>query len=160
MFRTQNRLPAANELTCPECGHTRFLVNYNKVVCLNCGWKASGGNNKYGAKRQEFKGRHYDSKYEASVAQELDLRLMAKDILEVVPQFKIEAWAHRSDGSRAFLVKHKVDFRIQLKDGSYELIEAKGQETDDYKWRRKFLEHIWLPDHPDYTYTVVKQARR
>jgi len=129
------------------------------VVCVNCQWTEKRGSNKYGAKRAEFKGKHYDSKYEASVAQELDLRLQLNDILEVIPQFKIECYAYREDGTKAFLVKHKVDFRIQLKDGSYELIEAKGQETDDYKWRRKFLELIWLPAHPDYTYTVVKQSK-
>lgn len=113
--------------------------------------------NKYGAKRSEYNGRHYDSKFEAGVAQELNLRLKAHDIAAVDPQFKIECWCYRADGTKAFLVKHKVDFRITLNDGSYELIEAKGVETDDYKWRRKFLENIWLPEHPDYIYTVIKQ---
>lgn len=159
MFRQQNSLPTGKDLVCPDCNNKRFVFSGSKVTCTNCGWSASGGNNKYGAKKQEFNGKLYDSKYEASVAQELDLRLKAKDILSVEPQFKIEAWAYRSDGSKAFLVKHKVDFRIQLKDGSYELIEAKGVETDDYKWRRKFLENIWLPDHPDHTYRVVRQNK-
>lgn len=160
MFREQYSLPSANSLTCPECGSTRFLVSGKKVACTNCGWKASGGDNKYGAKRTEFNGKQYDSKYEATVAEELDLRLKAKDILEVIPQYKIECYAYRKDGSKAFLVKHKVDFRIQLKDHSYELVEAKGQITTDYVWRRKFLELIWLPEHPDYTYRVVKQSDR
>lgn len=157
MYLQQHSLPSGNDLTCPDCGAKRFIVGSGKVKCTNCGWSAKGGNNKYGAKKQEFQGKLYDSRYEASVAQELDLRLRAKDILSVEPQYKIEAWACRSDGSKAFLVKHKVDFRIKLKDGSYELIEAKGIETDDYKWRRKFLEHIWLPEHPDHMYRVVKQ---
>lgn len=160
MFRQQKSLPSANSLTCPECGSTRFLVAGRKVTCTNCGWKAQGGDNKYGAKKTEFNGKRYDSKYEATIAQELDLRLKGKDILSVEPQYKIEAWAYRQDGSKAFMVKHKVDFRIKLKDGSYELIEAKGQETTDYLWRRKFLEHIWLPEHPDHTYLVVKQNDR
>lgn len=160
MYRQQHSLPSGNDLVCPDCKGKRFLLKGSKVTCTNCGWSATGGNNKYGAKRTEFNGKKYDSKYEASVAQELDLRLRAGDIISVEPQFKIEAWACRSDGSKAFLVKHKVDFRIQLKDGSYELIEAKGAETDDYRWRRKFLEHIWLKDHPDHIYRVVKQSRR
>lgn len=160
MFRQQHSLPSAQSLTCPDCGSTRFLVGSGKVTCTNCGWSAKGGDNKYGAKKTEFNGKRYDSKYEASVAQELDLRLKGGDILEVIPQYKIEVYAYREDGSKAFLVKHKVDFRIQHKDLSYELIEAKGAETSDYLWRRKFLEHIFLPANPDYTYTVVKQNRR
>lgn len=160
MFREQYSLPSAQSLTCPKCQSKRFIVSGPKVTCQNCGWKSKGGDNKYGAKRTEFNGKKYDSKYEATIAQELDLRLKGGDILEVIPQYKIEAWAYRSDGSKAFLVKHKVDFRIQLKDHSYELIEAKGQETSDYQWRRKFLEHIWLHDHPDHTYRVVKQNSR
>lgn len=113
--------------------------------------------NKYGAKRTEFNGRKYDSKFEAGVAQDLELRMKAGEILEIEPQYKIEAWAYRADGTPAFKVSHKIDFRVKLKDGSYELIEAKGVETPDYLWRRRFLEHIWLPEHPDHTYVVVKQ---
>lgn len=114
--------------------------------------------NKYGAKRTEFNGRKYDSKYEAGVAQELELRLQAGELTEIEPQYKVEMWAYRENGLPAFKVSHKIDFRVTHKDGSYELIEAKGVETTDYKWRRKFLEEIWLPDHLDHTYTVVKQS--
>lgn len=114
--------------------------------------------NKYGAKRTEYNGYKYDSKFEAGVAQELDLRLKAGEITEIEPQFKIEVWAYRQNGLPAFKISHKIDFRVTNKDGSYELIEAKGAETTDYKMRRKFLENIWLPDHPDHTYTVIKQG--
>lgn len=116
--------------------------------------------NKYGAKRTEFKGKIYDSKYEASVAQELETRKMAKDIKDYETQYRIEGFTYRKNGEQGYLVRHKVDFRILHNDSSYELMEAKGIETDDYKWRRKFLEHIWLPDHPDHIYTVVKQGSR
>lgn len=116
--------------------------------------------NKYGAKRTEFNGYMYDSKFEASVARDLELRKKAGDILDYERQFKVEMWAHLSDGTPAFKVSHKVDFRIHNKDGSYELLEAKGVETADYKMRRKFLEHLWLPEHLDHTYTVIKQGRR
>jgi hypothetical protein len=113
--------------------------------------------NKYGARKTEFNGRKYDSKFEAGVAQELQLRLKAGEITEIEPQYKIEVWCYREDGTAAFKVSHKIDFRVKNKDGSYTLIEAKGLETEDYKWRRKFLENIWLPAHPDHDYEVVKQ---
>lgn len=114
--------------------------------------------NKYGAKRSTAKdGIKRDSKYEASVADELLLRKRAGDIKDYESQYKIECWAYRGDGTKAFKVSHKVDFRITHNDNSYELLEAKGAITGDYQWRRKFLENIWLPEHPDHTYTVVKQ---
>jgi hypothetical protein len=113
--------------------------------------------NKYGAKRTEFNGRKYDSKFEAGVAQELDLRLKAGDIKAIEPQYKVEMWVYREDGQKAFKVSHKVDFRVENNDGSFELVEAKGVETTDYRWRRRCLEELWLPLHLDHTYTVVKQ---
>lgn len=161
MHRQQKSLPSPNSLTCPECKGTRFVVGGSKVTCTNCSWSAKGGNNKYGAKRTEARdGIKRDSKYEATVADELLLRKQVGDILDYDSQFKIEAWACRSDGTPAFKVSHKVDFRIHHTDNSYELLEAKGMETEDYRWRRKFLEHIWLPDHLDHIYTVVKQNGR
>lgn len=113
--------------------------------------------NKYGAKRTTFNGRKFDSKFEAGVAQELELRKAGGDIKDYECQYKVEMWAYREDGVPAFKVSHKVDFRIHHHDGSFELVEAKGVETADYKMRRKFLENIWLPTHPDHTYTVIKQ---
>jgi Protein of unknown function (DUF1064) len=161
MYRTQKSLPAANSLICPKCSGTRFVLGSGKVTCTNCGWTHKTGNNKYGAKRSIANdGVARDSKYEATVADELLLRKAGKDILDYESQYRIDVPCYRSDGSVAFIVHHKVDFRVWLKDGSYELLEAKGVETDDYKWRRKFLEEIWLPDHPDHTYRVVKQNTR
>lgn len=161
MHRQQNSLPSGKDLICPECESRRFLVGRGKVTCQNCGWSASGGNNKYGAKRTEAKdGIKRDSKYEATVADELLLRKQTGDILDYDSQYKVEMPCYTEDGRVAFIVRHKVDFRIHHKDGSYELVEAKGAVTEDYKWRRKFLEHVWLPAHLDHTYTVVRQNRR
>jgi hypothetical protein len=117
--------------------------------------------NKYNAKRTEFNGRMYDSRFEATIAQDLYLRQLADEIVAVEPQFKVEMWCYRADGQKAFKVSHKVDFRVEHLDGKFELIEAKGVVTTDYKWRRKFLESIWLPEHLDYIYTVMtKQGWR
>ena len=115
--------------------------------------------NKYGAKRTEFNGRTFDSKFEAGVAHDLELRKRAKDILDYDCQYRIEAWAYTASGQKAFCVRHKVDFRLHHKDGTFELLEAKGFETADYKMRRKFLEKLWLPEHMDHFYTVVKQSQ-
>lgn len=116
--------------------------------------------NKYGAKKTEFNGKKYDSKFEASVAQELELRKQAGDILDYDTQYKVEMWAYDQNGKAAMKKSHKVDFRIHHNDGSFELYEAKGVETSDYKDRRRWLETFWLPFNLDHTYTVVKQRGR
>lgn len=114
--------------------------------------------NKFGAKRTTANdGIKRDSKFEASVADELDLRKKAGDILDYDSQYKVEMWAYDQNGKQAMKVSHKVDFRIHHKDGSFELYEAKGVETSDYKMRRRWLETFWLPFNLDHSYTVVKQ---
>lgn len=159
-MRTElNRLPDRGKLTCPECGCNRFRVNYTKVVCTDCGHTINkGSSNKYGAKKTVANdGIRRDSKYEASVADELLLRKQTGDILDYDSQFKVEMWAYDQNGNKAMKKTHKVDFRIHHKDGSYELLEAKGAVTSDYKDRRNWLETFWLPFHKDHIYTVVKQ---
>ena len=120
--------------------------------------------NKFNAVKQTYNGYSYDSKFEAQVAADLDLRVKAGDIKEYDRQYKVEFFVYRlieSNGEKEYLPyklgSHKVDFRIHHNDGSFELYEAKGLETPDYKKRRKWLEDLWLPEHPDHTYTVVKQ---
>lgn len=143
---------------CPECKSRRLLVTGSAVKCDNCGIAIGKRHNKYNAKKTEFNGKLYDSKHESNVAASLELRKRAKDILDYETQYRIEAWAYREDGEKAFLVRHKVDFRVHETDGSYTLLEAKGVETTDYIWRRKFLEKIWLPMHPDHKYEVIKKG--
>lgn len=115
---------------------------------------------KYRAKRTEYNGEVYDSKFEAGVARELDMRLRAGDIAAVERQFQVVCIPYTQDGRPmpALAVRHKVDFRITHHDGSYELVEAKGLELADYQMRRRWLEAFWLPEHLDHTYTVVKDS--
>lgn len=145
---------------CPECKSKRLMLKGGKLTCTNCGHLIGQTFNKYGAKRTEFNGKIYDSKFEANVAQDLETRKLAHDIKDYETQYRVECWAYREDGTKAFVVKHKVDFRIHHNDGSYELHEAKGVETSDWKWRRKCLEELWLPLHKDHTYTVIKLNSR
>lgn len=159
MYKSSRQLPDKGKLTCPECKSTTFLVNYGKVTCRDCGWSTKGSaGNKYGAKKTIAKdGIKRDSKLETSHADELYLRKYAGEILDYDSQYKVEIPIYNKEGRVVHIIKHKIDFRLHLKDGSYQLWESKGIETDDYKWRRKFLELIWLPEHLDHTYLVVKQ---
>ncbi len=158
MYKQINKPDTAKTAECPDCGSTRLLYQGGKLKCTNCATTIGATFNKYGAKKTVAKdGMRRDSKYEASIADELYLRKATKDILDYDSQYKVEMWIYREDGVKTFSVKHKVDFRIHHTDGSFELYEAKGVETADYRWRRKLLEELWLPLNKDHIYTVVKQ---
>lgn len=150
--------------SCPECKSNRLMLKGGKLVCTNCdhviGVTSEGRNNKYGAKRTEFKGKIYDSKFEASVAQDLETRKLAGDIKDYDTQFRVEADIYNSQGVVVAHKRHKVDFRIHHNDGSFELLEAKGVITADYQWRRDIVVGIWLSEHKDYIYTVIQQNKR
>jgi uncharacterized Zn finger protein (UPF0148 family) len=157
VYRQQAEVDVMKSAKCPECDSPRLIYTSGTLTCTNCGHIIGKRFNKFGAKKTEFKGKLYDSKYEASVATDLEMRKRAGDILDYETQYMVHCTAYTEDGDEAFTVKHKVDFRAHLNDGSFELIEAKGVETADYKFRRKMLETLWLPMHPDHTYTVIKQ---
>jgi hypothetical protein len=110
--------------------------------------------NKFGAKRTEYQGYYYASKFEADVAQELDVRLKAGELTKVERQVRIplEINGHH-------ITNYYCDFRITHKDGSVELIEAKGIETQRFILIRKLMEAIYLEEHPEVTYTIVKNDR-
>lgn len=114
--------------------------------------------NKYRAQKTVFNGRRYDSKFEAIIARDLDLRMKAGEFIEVLPQFKIEITAHRKDGTLVKLFNYICDFRCQLPDGTYTLIEVKGVLTASYRIKKKALQLLWLPEHPDYTFEEIKQS--
>lgn len=116
--------------------------------------------NKYGALKTEYNGYKYDSKFEASVAQELDWRIKLKDIKDWDRQFKVEMLAYNAHGEIVMKKTHKVDFRIHELDGSFTLLEAKGCETPDYKDRKEWLLKLWLPENLDHKYKVVKEGSR
>ena len=144
---------------CSECHSSLLLFSGGRVTCKNCGHVVfkPAKRNKYGAVKTEFNGRRFDSKFEASVAEQLEMRKRVGDILDYDCQFRVEGWTYNKDGTKGFYYRHKVDFRLHLKDGSFELLEAKGIETQDYLWRKKCLENHWLKEHPDHIYTVIKQ---
>jgi Protein of unknown function (DUF1064) len=137
--------------------HThRFVIDSDSQdeVCLGCGklkGKKDVRENKYRAKRTEYKGMFYDSMREAQYAAELDLLLRAGKILSWERQYPV-----RIEIEGQHILTHKVDFRVQNHDGSYELHEVKGVATPDWKIRRQLLELVWLPKHLDHTYHVIR----
>jgi len=112
---------------------------------------------KYGNKRTEYNGRKYDSKYEARIAQELDLRMKAGEFVEITPQFPIKLYVYLPDGSKAHIFKYICDFKCEKPDGSFLLVEAKGHITETYRIKKKILDLVWLPDNPEYEFEEVRQ---
>lgn len=90
---------------------------------------------KYGAKKTVTGGRKYDSKFEAGVAKDLELRRLAGQVKEVRPQvtLKLMSYGHKVCG-------YRIDFVVKVEDGVYELIEAKGFATPDWKLKWRILE--------------------
>ena len=110
---------------------------------------------KFGNRASDYNGVIYDSAFEAEYAQELDLRVKAKEIAGWRRQVKISI-----DIDEFHICNYFCDFEIEHFDGSFELVEVKGMETDVYRIKRRLLEAVWLPKNPNHTYTVVKQSRR
>lgn len=118
------------------------------------------GYTKYKAKQTEYNGKVYASKFEAQIAQELDLRMKAGEFVKVEPQFRIPLYIYLANGDSSNLFAYVCDFRCEYPDGTYLLVEAKGFKTSIYTVKRKILELIWLPDHPGYTFEEIRKDKR
>jgi hypothetical protein len=107
--------------------------------------------NKYHAKTCFYNGFWYESNFEANYPMTLDMRLKAKGIDSWERQYPVRIMYN---GEK--ICSLWVDFHVKQNDGSYELVEVKGFETDVYKLKKRLLEIMWPHDHPDHTYPVVK----
>lgn len=96
----------------------------------------------------------YDSIFEANYARSLDWRLKATD------KSRIKDWKRQVPLRVMYkgdtLCTLWVDFVVEHFDGTFELCETKGYETEIFKMKLRLLEAIWLPDHPEYRYTLIK----
>jgi hypothetical protein len=111
---------------------------------------------KYGAKKTVYNGRRYDSKLEARVAMELDMRMKSGEFIEIIPQYRIKLYVYLPDGKPVHLFDYICDFRCERPDKSFLLVEAKGMQTSVFRTKKKILDLVWLPDNPDYEYEIVK----
>jgi len=81
--------------------------------------------------KSKYTGGAFDSKKEAKVAQELDFRLNAGELVEIKKQHKIELYCN---GVR--VCNYYIDFVCTRPDGVKEYIEVKGIATP--LWRLKW----------------------
>jgi len=68
---------------------------------------------------------------EANYATELDWRIKAGEVKEWIPQYKLSL-----DVNGEHICNYYMDFKVIMSDGSVELHEVKGFETD--LWRMKW----------------------
>lgn len=118
------------------------------------------GYTKYKAKRTEYNGLVYASKFEADVAKQLDLRLASGEFSKIEAQFRVPLYIYLANGKPTTLFTYVCDFRCERPDGTYLLVEAKGFKTNVYRIKRKILELVWLPDHPGYAFEEIQKVKR
>jgi predicted nuclease of restriction endonuclease-like RecB superfamily len=103
------------------------------------------------AKKSEYNGSIYDSKFEAGYAQELDLRKKAGDIVDWSRQDNLELVVN------GYVVcNYKIDFIIYHKEET-EYVECKGWWTPYAKLKWKLFEALYTK--PGNKLTVIMQGR-
>ena len=105
-------------------------------------------NSAHGKLARTFQGILYASKFEASIAAELELKKRAKIIKDWIRQVRVPLLVNGQ-----LICTMVIDFKIFHTDNTVELLESKGAETPVYKLQRKLIAAI----HPDWKYTVRKQ---
>lgn len=106
---------------------------------------------KYGNRSKQYNGRTYDSIREANHAEELDWRIKAGEIKEVIPQFKISL-----DVNGKHICNYYVDFKVVLTDGSVEFQEVKGMVLPLWQMKWKLLEALIDEIEPGAELIVIK----
>lgn len=103
--------------------------------------------NKFGAKRNEYKGRSYASKKEAAHARKLDLLKRDGHVKRWDPQSRIDL---KVNGHH--ITRYYIDFEVEFADGSVELHEVKGEETELWKVKWKLAKALY----PDRIFVLIK----
>lgn len=110
---------------------------------------------KYKNIKKDYGGHLYDSRREAEFAHQLDLLKRCTDIHR-----RVESWERQVKidlkANGIHICNYYVDFLVRYADGSEELIEVKGFETDVWKLKVKIMEATYLHDNPHISYKVVK----
>lgn len=103
--------------------------------------------NKYGAIKQTYRGKSYDSKLEARYAMELD-SLKADGI--------VKHWQPQKtlllEVNGKLICRYSLDFFVQFEDGREQLWEIKSSATKGYAWSIKWK--LCLALFPEYRFEI------
>lgn len=95
---------------------------------------------KYGNKKTTLDGIVFDSKAEAKYYQQLKWLQECKEILffRTQPRYLLQE-SFEKDGKTHRKIEYVADFEVHRKDGSIEVIDVKGAETDVFKMKEKMF---------------------
>lgn len=106
-------------------------VNLEDFMCKSKNNTAEHKKSKYGANKVEIDGIKFDSQKEADYYSELKLRLAAKDI---------KGFCRQAEFVLAPNLRYKADFIVFNNDGTSEILDVKGMQTQVYKDKKKVFE--------------------
>lgn len=106
---------------------------------------------KYRNKTKHYNGRTYDSIREANHAEEIDWRIKAGEIKEVIPQFKIDL---KVNGKH--ICNYYVDFKVVMADGSVQFHEVKGMILPIWQMKWALFEALLDEIEPGAELLVIK----
>lgn len=96
---------------------------------------------KYNSRKVWYAGAQYHSVREAQYAQNLDLRVRAKEIASWKRQVKIPLKV-----AGVLIANYVIDFVVTYKSGRKEYLEVKGFETDVWKLKWKLFQALYGPE--------------
>jgi len=106
----------------------------------------------HNAKKQTYNNQKYDSKLEVGYAQELDLRLKAKDIKGWEAQKQLDLIVNEY-----IVCNYRIDFVVYHNDGITEYVEMKGVPTALWSLKWKLFEALYS-ELPNTKLTVIYQG--
>lgn len=106
---------------------------------------------KYNNQTRMYNGRLYDSIKEANYARDLDWRIKAKEIKEVIPQYKIDL---KVNGKH--ICNYYVDFKVIMSDGSIQFHEVKGLILPIWQMKWNLLQALINEIEPGAELLVIK----
>lgn len=103
-------------------------------------YRQRGRRSKYGNKKVTLDGHTFDSKAEARYYSELKLRQKAGEInfFELQPKYTVHH-GFEKNGVKFRPIIYIADFEIHHRDGSIEVVDVKGVQTQVFKMKEKLF---------------------
>lgn len=103
-------------------------------------YRNSAKRSKYGNKKVTIDGHTFDSKAEARYYQELKLLERAGEVLffRLQPRYRLLD-SFEKDDKKHIAIDYIADFEIHHKDGSIEVVDVKGVQTQVFKIKEKMF---------------------
>lgn len=100
---------------------------------------------KYGNKKTMCDGYQFDSQAEAKYYEQLKWLKQTKQIksFKLQPRYLLQE-GFKKNGRTIRKVEYVADFEVKHLDGSIEVIDVKGVETEAFKLKRKWFDRLYL----------------